>query len=131
MNRKQRTKSYIGCFRFEVFTAFALKTVFWDFTSHSREDCYRHFGGSSSLWQSNLKMEVACSSGTRVTTCQTTRRHIPEDSSIQERNRFLAFTVNSLRQLEWRKKFAANDVLEDTVKRFTSPPHGGVFKCVQ
>jgi hypothetical protein len=80
---------------FEVFTAVVMKRiVFWDMTPCSPLCSHllaRWFAGLSST----LKMEALCSSETSVATQLTTRRHIPEDDTLQELFGFRCWHSNS------------------------------------
>jgi hypothetical protein len=82
-------KLYVG---FEVFTPVVLKgIIFWDMTPCSPLSFNRRFGGTCNLlarWfaepiSSTLNMEAISSSKTSVETQRTTRRHIPEDDTLQ------------------------------------------------
>jgi hypothetical protein len=65
---------------FEVFTAVVMKSIiFWDMTPCSLLSFIRRFG-----WTYCLNMEEICSSERSVETQQTTRRHIPEDDTLQD-----------------------------------------------
>jgi hypothetical protein len=95
---------------FEVFTAVVMRSIiFRDVTPCSLLRCNRRFGGTYRLhlqgrrknfqqepachlltcwfllkmFSSTLKMEAICSSETSVASQQTTRRHIPEDDTLQ------------------------------------------------
>jgi hypothetical protein len=94
---------------FEVFTAVVMKSIiFWDMTPCSLLSSNLRFGGTyrlhlqgrrnkfsknqqASTWllfaeliSWTRKMEAICSSKTPVETQRTTRRHIPEDDTIQK-----------------------------------------------
>jgi hypothetical protein len=81
---------------FEIFTAVVMKSIiFWDMTPCSLLSCNRRFGGTyrlhsacllvlAEIISSTLKMEAIPSSETSVVTQQTTRRHIPEDDTLQQ-----------------------------------------------
>jgi hypothetical protein len=84
---------------FEVFTAVVSKSIFfWDMTPCSALSCTRRFGGTYRLHlqgrrmfskpaskqvASTLKMEAIPSSETSGTTQRTTRRHIPEEDTLE------------------------------------------------
>jgi hypothetical protein len=84
---------------FEVSTAVVMKSIiFWDMTPRSLLSCNRRFGGTYRLHlqglrncllvfveliSSTLKTEAMWSSHTSVATQQNTRRHIPEDDTLQ------------------------------------------------
>jgi hypothetical protein len=67
------------------------RIIFWDMTPCNPLSFIRRFGGIYSLlacWfaepiSSTLKMEAICFSETSVETQRTTRRHIPEDNTLQ------------------------------------------------
>jgi hypothetical protein len=72
----------IGYVGLEVFTAVVIKCIiFWHMTPCSPLSFNRRFGGLSP--PSTLKMEAIYSSETSVDTQRTTRRHIPEDDTLQ------------------------------------------------
>jgi hypothetical protein len=78
------------------------RTIFWDITPCSLLKVNRCFGGpyrlylqgrslppafilvSCSTYTSTLKIEAICSNETSVEFQRTTRRYIPEDSTLQE-----------------------------------------------
>jgi hypothetical protein len=68
---------YVG---FEVFTAVVMKSIIWDMTPRKPPAC------SIVLlnYSSTLKMEAIRSSETSGATQRTTRRHIPEDDTLQQ-----------------------------------------------
>jgi hypothetical protein len=81
---------------FEVFTVVVMKsTIFWDMTPRSPLSFNLRFERTYPLsechlacWfaepiSSTLMMEAMCSSETSVETQRTTRRHIPEDDTLQ------------------------------------------------
>jgi hypothetical protein len=80
-------KSLMLC---ETFSCNYIKTtVFWDVTPCSLVD-HQCFGGTACLHlqdarrhSSNLKMEIASSSETMITSYQTAQHHIPEDSNLE------------------------------------------------
>jgi hypothetical protein len=94
-------KSVIFYVGFEVFTAVVMKSIiFWDMMPCSPLSYNRRFGGTyrlhlqgllatcllagfAELISLTLKMEAICSSETSVVTQRTTRRHIPEDDTLQ------------------------------------------------
>jgi hypothetical protein len=71
--------------RFEVSTAVVMKSIiFWDVTPCSLLGCHLLTSWSlPKLFSSTLKIEAICFSETSAVTQQTTRRHIPEDDTIQ------------------------------------------------
>jgi hypothetical protein len=82
---------------FEVFTTVTLEnTVLWDMTPCSLVEVYRRFGGTYFLYLQSLRViqatgknqtesysEAVGFSERSFDICKTTRRHIPENSTIQ------------------------------------------------
>jgi hypothetical protein len=96
-----KRKKFVG---FEVFTAVVMKSIiFWDMTPCSQLSCTWRFGGTYRLhlqgrwlatclldgllnYSSTLKMEAIRSSEASGATQRTTRRHIPEDDTLQKKS---------------------------------------------
>jgi hypothetical protein len=92
--------SHVG---FQVPTEVVMKsTIFWDITPCSQLKVNRRFGGPllATCFHagfllglfSTLKMEAICSSETSVDFQRTTRRYIPEDSTLQTQS----YLINKL-----------------------------------
>jgi hypothetical protein len=94
MAQKRLGNTGLDLVGFEVLTAVVMKsTIFWDITPCSPLSVSRRFGGtlcfpavftrvSCPAYFSNLKMGAICSSETSVDIQRTTRRYIPEDSTL-------------------------------------------------
>jgi hypothetical protein len=78
--------------------------ILWDITPCSPLSLNRRFGGTYRILlatfllagfaepiYSTLKIEAMCSSETSVGTQRTTRRHIPEDNTLQEDHGLLGY----------------------------------------
>jgi hypothetical protein len=120
----------INVVRFEVLTAVVMKSIiFWDIATCSLLKVNRRFGGtyplhlqgrrkfrainksgsrlqadlvSCSAYSSTLKIESICSSTTSVDFKRTTRRYIPEDSTLQNERSYFICDRRSLRILAGR-----------------------------